>query len=127
MPLAGSARGTSYRNLTAEEAKEQLARPVFHVLTGSAFVCFPLSSPSAPSKFALFQWNSNRSFAYDGSLPIRVNGRQYHEAVRPVLLDPKLRADVPINNILLCQGPNVQIYIDRIAHALCVAFEAAGY
>ena len=100
---------------------------MFHVLTGSAYVCFPLSSSSGPSKFALFQWNANRSFAYDGSLPIQVNGRQYHEAVRPVLLDEKLKADLPINNILLCQGPNVQIYIDRIAHALCVSFEAAGF
>lgn len=123
----GTTRGTLHRNLTAEEARQQLARPVFHVLTGSAFVCFPLSSPAGPSKFALFQWNSNKDFAFDGSLPIRVNSQQYHDAVRPVLLSDGLKAHIPINNILLCQGPNTQVYIDRIAHALLASFTAAGF
>ena len=90
-------------------------------------VIFPFSSPAGPSKYALFQWKTKRQFAYDGSLPVRVNAQQYDEAVLPVLQDESLRADLPINNITLCQGANVDHYINRIAYALVASFTAAGF
>lgn len=128
MGLAGSDRGTFHGNLTADEAKERLALPVFHVLAGHAFVCFPGSTASRPSRYVEFRWGAKYAGQYDGSMPIRVNLNQYRKAVLPVMLDQSNHVHRPINLVDIQEGnPTRERYIQKLGDRLRQCFELNGF
>lgn len=128
MGLAGNDRGAFFGNLTAEQAQTHLALPVFHVLAGHAFVCFPESTASRPSRYVEFRWGAKYASQFDGSLPIRVNLNQYRKAVLPVMLDPSNQTQRPINLVDIQEGhPIRERYIENLGIRLRQCFELAGF
>ena len=105
--------------MTAEEAVVVLTLPLFHILTRQAFVTFPTTTTAHPSKTVLIEYSSGAP--QDGSLPVHMEGNQYHKAVVPVLKDPLLDWNLPINRI------DKKKYQDLIGNKIRESFEVAGY
>lgn len=128
MGLAGSDRGAFHGNLTAAEAETQLTLPVFHVLAGHAFVCFPKSTASKPSRYVEFRWGAKYVGQFDGSLPIRVNLNQYRLAVLPVMRDRQNDTQRPINLADIQEGhPIRERYLSNLGQRLRQCFELNGF
>lgn len=115
--------------MTAEQAGETLAVPVFYSLIGAGFIRFPLSSAGAPSRFAEIAPQSGKTtFPSYPFLSARLNEKQYKTALIPVLENPSLKADVPVNAVLVAGGDSaVGPYIERVKQAIVASFTAAGY
>ncbi len=106
--------------LTAEGAVTVLTLPVFYLLSRQASVTFPTSTESHPSRNAIIERHT-RVPDPDGTLPVTLVGTQYRQAVLPVLTDPLLEFDLPINK------SDIKNYKDRIGHAIRKSFEDAGF
>lgn len=104
-----------------------IPQAVFHLLLGQAAVTFPGSCAARPSPSVWISYRSNCAADPAFPSPVVLNGKQYCDAVIPVLCDPALQPGNPINAVTLCQGPNRSVYVERIAEALCRSFKAAGY
>ena len=125
--LPGSDRGAFHGNLTAAEAETVLALPVFHVLAGHAFLSFPGSTVSRPSRFVEIKMGSRYTNLFAG-FPVRVNLNQYRKAVLPVLRDPSNDTLRPINLADIQEGhPIRERYLERLGQRLRQSFEAAGF
>ena len=105
--------------MTAEEAVVVLTLPLFYILTRQALVTFPSTTTAHPSRSARIEYSSGTP--QEGSLPVDMEGNQYQRAVVPVLKNPLLDWNLPINRI------DEQKYQDLIGHKIRESFEEAGY
>lgn len=115
------------RNLTPEEAAEQLAIPVFHILTGLASPVFPGSTHSGPSPVVKIQIGGRPNYRLtDKQYVVSVNAAQWMNAVIPVLEDERWKVQAPLMKTALYNGRfNDQLAL--IGAALRASFVEAGY
>ena len=84
-------RGTNGLMTSAQLAK-YLTLPLYRVLTGSAQVSYPNSSPASYSS-PVWITSKSRNEVVNGwvaNLPISVNAEQWEKVCAPVLLDPRV-------------------------------------
>ena len=117
-------------NLTPKEAKDMLAAPIYAVLAGQAQAVFPTSNLASTSSLVGI-------FAHSGvgcrvsptgktiTLPVWVNGRQWHRAVLPVLQDPRWDNSLPVWQVTA--NNNLTLLVEMLGHALAQSFHDAGY
>ncbi len=126
--MYGADRGAFHGNLTASEAEEFLAIPVFLVLSGQASLNFVGSTASTPARYVEIAVNGTCSARPQGIRPVRVNLTQYRRAILPVLLDEKNWTQRSINLRDIAEGdPIRKRYLETLGSRLRQAFEAAGY
>ena len=113
--------------LTPDEAAEQLAVPVFHILTGLAVPVFPGSTRSSPSSVVKIQANS---LPVKGLIrrqyPVSISMGQWVNAVVPVLEDDRWKVQSTMFRRALTDG-RYQQQLHLIGEALRKAFVDAGY
>jgi len=116
--------------MTPKEAKQALALPVYAVLAGQAQPVFPTSNLASPSSLVGIFAHSGTSCRVSPNgktvtLPVWVNGRQWHRAVLPVLQDPRW---VNTNSVWIATVTyDLTLLVSMIGDALAQSFHDAGY
>jgi len=115
------------RTISAEEAEKTLAYPCFYILIGLAEPVFPLGCRAAPSQFVtLMQTKHGDARGLLSGLPVKVNWKQWRDAVVPVLEDPRWAAGTPMMREA-CRRNAEREWVEQIGGALRESFEARGY
>jgi hypothetical protein len=119
---------TTRTSLSAEEAAlGGLAQACLYLLLGIAYVEFPTSDRSGPSKDVLIFVHPHKSTFVDSTLsfPVRVDGERWEAAVVPVLGDRRWASTNPLMRERARQGDQEGL-VCLLEGALVESHRAAG-
>ena len=115
--------------LTATQAEEQLALPVFYILAGKAIPVFPGTGLTGPSLYVrIVRTKEGRVGFYDSPAAFKVTvfWEQWRDAVLPVLQSTQWKVREPLFVRAIETGRTSNM-VALIGAALRLSFQAAGF